>query len=126
YNNGITATASQVDLARAPDGTVTGIERIHGLQIVNGGQTTASLHYAHVRDKADLSQISVQIKLTQVHPDRLSEIVPRISEYSNTQNRVTLVDFSSNHEYHVAIQRITRSLWAPPADGGNQETHWFY
>lgn len=126
YNNGITATASQVDFVRGPHGEPTGISRVHGLQIVNGGQTTASLHYASSRDKADLSHVMVQMKLTEVSPVRLAEIVPKISQYSNTQNRVTLVDFSSNHEYHVAVQRITRSLWAPATDGSGQETHWFY
>ncbi|NEC19280.1 AIPR family protein [Streptomyces parvus] len=126
YNNGITATASQVDFVHGPDGQPTGISRVHGLQVVNGGQTTASLHYAQSRDKADLSHVSVQMKLTEVSPARLAEIVPMISEYSNTQNRVTLVDFSSNHEYHVAVQRITRSLWASATDGSGQETHWFY
>ncbi|NDZ77387.1 AIPR family protein [Streptomyces sp. SID10853] len=126
YNNGITATASQVDFVHGPDGQPTGISRVHGIQVVNGGQTTASLHYAQSRDKADLSHVSVQMKLTEVSPERLAEIVPMISEYSNTQNRVTLVDFSSNHEYHVAVQRITRSLWASATDGSGQETHWFY
>ncbi|WDG29699.1 AIPR family protein [Streptomyces sp. CA-278952] len=126
YNNGITATASEVDFVHGPGGEPTGISRVHGLQVVNGGQTTASLHYAQSRDKADLSQVSVQMKLTQVAPERLADIVPMISEYSNTQNRVTLVDFSSNHEYHVGVQRITRSLWAPATDGSGQETHWFY
>jgi hypothetical protein len=126
YNNGITATASRVEFVHGPDGQPTGISRVHGLQVVNGGQTTASLHYAQSRDKADLSHVSVQMKLTEVSPERLAEIVPMISEYSNTQNRVTLVDFSSNHEYHVAVQRITRSLWAPATDGSGQETHWFY
>jgi hypothetical protein len=126
YNNGITATASQVDFVTDPDGLPTHIARVHGLQIVNGGQTTASLHYARKRDHSDLSEVRVQMKLTQVAPERLTEIVPMISEYSNTQNRVTQVDFSSNHEYHVAVQRITRSLWAPATDGSGQETHWFY
>ncbi|MFE7032173.1 AIPR family protein [Streptomyces sp. NPDC057621] len=126
YNNGITATASQVDFVHDAEGRPTGIRRVHGLQVVNGGQTTASLHYARSRDKADLSHVSVQMKLTEVSPERLSEIVPMISEYSNTQNRVTMVDFSSNHEYHVAVQRITRSLWAPATDGSGQEVHWFY
>ncbi|NED87578.1 abortive phage resistance protein [Streptomyces sp. SID11233] len=126
YNNGITATASQVDFVRGPDGMPTHISGVHGLQIVNGGQTTASLHHTLTRDKADLSEVRVQMKLTEVDPDRLAEIVPKISEYSNTQNRVTQVDFSSNHEYHVEIQRLTRSLWAPATDGSGQESHWFY
>ncbi|MFE9918400.1 AIPR family protein [Micromonospora sp. NPDC005553] len=125
YNNGITATASTVDFTELPEGGQA-ISKIHDLQIVNGGQTTASIHYAHTRDKADLSRVHVQMKLTRVSPDRLPEIVPEISKYSNTQNKVTVVDFSSNHPFHVAIEQVTRSLWAPAADGSGQETKWFY
>ena len=125
YNNGITATASKVEFTSLPGGGQA-IRRIHDLQIVNGGQTTASIHYAHVRDKADISGVFVQMKLTVVAPDRLQEIVPEISRYSNTQNKVTLVDFSSNHPFHVEVEKITRSLWAPAADGSGQETRWFY
>ncbi|MGC5020346.1 AIPR family protein [Micromonospora sp. DT47] len=125
YNNGITATASTVEFTELPEGGQA-ISRIHDLQIVNGGQTTASIHYAHTRDKADLSRVHVQMKLTRVSPDRLQEIVPEISKYSNTQNKVTVVDFSSNHPLHVGIEQVTRSLWAPAADGSGQETRWFY
>lgn len=125
YNNGITATASEVDFCHLPDGTLA-IRRIHDLQVVNGGQTTASIHYAHVRDKADISGVFVQMKLTVVASERLQAIVPEISKYSNTQNKVTLVDFSSNHPFHVEVEKVTRSLWAPAADGSGQETRWFY
>jgi hypothetical protein len=125
YNNGITATASTVDFCPLAGGGQA-IRRIHDLQIVNGGQTTASIHYAHVRDKADISGVFVQMKLTVVTPEWLQEIVPEISKYSNTQNKVTLVDFSSNHPFHVELEKITRSLWAPAADGSGQETRWFY
>jgi hypothetical protein len=125
YNNGITATASKVEFIALPGGGQA-IRRIHDLQIVNGGQTTASIHYAHVRDKADVSRVYVQMKLTVVAPELLQEIVPQISMYSNTQNKVTLVDFSSNHPFHVEVEKITRSLWAPAADGSGLETRWFY
>jgi hypothetical protein len=125
YNNGITATASEVELVTLP-GWGLAIRRIHDLQIVNGGQTTASIHYAHVKDKADVSAVFVQMKLTEVKTERLDEIVPEISRYSNTQNKVTLVDFSSNHPLHVSVEKVTRSLWAPASDGSGQETRWFY
>jgi len=125
YNNGITATASNVEFCSLPDGG-RAIRRIHDLQIVNGGQTTASIHYAHVRDKADISGVFVQMKLTVVPAEQLHDIVPEISKYSNTQNKVTLVDFSSNHSFHVEVEKVTRSLWAPAADGSGQETRWFY
>ena len=26
----------------------------------------------------------------------------------------------------MAVEKVTRSLWAPAADGSGQETHWFY
>jgi hypothetical protein len=125
YNNGITATASKVEFSPLAGGG-NAIRRVHDFQIVNGGQTTASIHYAHVRDKAVISGVFVQMKLTVVSPEQLQEIVPEISRYSNTQNKVTLVDFSSNHPYHVELEKITRSLWAPAADGSGQETRWFY
>ena len=125
YNNGITATASKVEFSPLAGGG-NAIRRVHDFQIVNGGQTTASIHYAHVRDKALISGVFVQMKLTVVSPEQLQEIVPEISRYSNTQNKVTLVDFSSNHPYHVELEKITRSLWAPAADGSGQETRWFY
>jgi hypothetical protein len=125
YNNGITATASHVEFTELPGGS-RGISRIHDLQVVNGGQTTASIHYAHLKDKADISGVFIQMKLTEVAPERLQDIVPEISRYSNTQNKVTLVDFSSNHPYHVAVEKITRTLWAPAADGSGQDTRWFY
>ncbi|MEW2634737.1 AIPR family protein [Streptomyces sp. NPDC048389] len=126
YNNGITATASHVDFVESEDGEYVAIREMRGLQIVNGGQTTASLHHVLVGMKGDLSQVRVQMKLTMVRPEHLAEIVPKISRFSNTQNRVSLVDFSSNHEFHVALERITRTLWAPAADGSSQETRWFY
>ena len=120
FNNGITATASRVEYDDAG-----AIAAVHDLQIVNGGQTTASLHYTQTRDRADLAGVYVQMKLTIVPSDKRGEIVPEISRYSNTQNRVTLVDFSSNHPFHVAVEKVTRSLWAP-ARGGASETRWFY
>lgn len=125
YNNGVTATASRVEFTQLPHGG-RAISRIHDLQIVNGGQTTASIHYAHVKDKADISGVFIQMKLTVVAPERLQDIVPEISRYSNTQNKVTLVDFSSNDPYHVEVEKVTRSLWAPAVDGSGQDTRWFY
>ncbi|MFC4914093.1 AIPR family protein [Actinomadura gamaensis] len=125
YNNGITATAATVDFVSVPGGGQA-ISRINGLQIVNGGQTTASIYYAHSNDKADLSPVHVQMKLAVIPQDRLNDLVPMISKYSNSQNAVTQVDFSSNHPYHVEVERITRSLWAPAVDGSGLDTKWFY
>ena len=125
YNNGISATASEVKLASLPDGGV-GISKIKDLQIVNGGQTTAALHHALTADHLDLERVLVQMKLTVVQPELLSTIVPEISKFSNTQNKVTLTDFSSNHEFHVELEKLSRTLWAPAVHGTGQETKWFF
>jgi len=125
YNNGISATASKVELVRNADGSAA-IARLHDLQIVNGGQTTASIHSAVRKDGADVSNVLVQAKVTVVSPERLDEIVPAISRYSNTQNKVTTADFSSNDALHVDVEKLSRAVWAPGATGDGQDTHWFY
>ena len=125
YNNGISATASRVETTTTPDGGLA-IVRLHDLQIVNGGQTTASIHTTARRNKIDLAKVFVQAKVTVVSPERLLDIVPSISRYSNTQNKVTTADFSSNDGFHVDVERLSRSIWAPSPAGDGQETHWFY
>ena len=125
YNNGISAVASHVDLTEHPGGSQ-GIRRLHDLQIVNGGQTTASIHHAARRDKADVSRVLVQAKVTVISPSQLQDIVPAISKYSNTQNKVTTADFSSNDPYHVELEKLSRSTWAPSPVADGQETRWFY
>ncbi|HKP90079.1 MAG TPA: AIPR family protein [Thermoleophilaceae bacterium] len=125
YNNGISATASRVELGRLPDGGL-GIARIADLQIVNGGQTTASIHHAVRREKADVSRVFVQAKITVVPEERLDGIVPLISRYANSQNRVSEADLSANDPFHVAVENLSRTIWAPATDGTQRQTRWFY
>ena len=129
YNNGISATAAGVTVVRTPDGGY-GIAAVEDLQIVNGGQTTASIHHLAKRDrekaKVDLSDIYVQAKLTIVPPEKLDEIVPLISLYANSQNKVNAADFQANSPFHVAIESFSRSTWAPAIPGEQRMTHWFY
>jgi hypothetical protein len=125
YNNGISITASSVTVVPTPSGGM-GISGLTDLQIVNGGQTTASIHNALFRDKVDVSSVFVQAKLTVVSPDRIDSIVPFISQYSNTQNRVTGADFSANDPFHIKIEELSRITWAPALGGSQRQTHWFY
>src|SRR5262249_49372101 len=103
-----------------------GISEVTDLQIVNGGQTTASIHNASFRDKVDISSVFVEAKLTVVSPDRMDSIVPFISQYSNTQNRVTGADFSANDPFHIKIEELSRIIWAPAPGGSQRQTRWFY
>jgi len=124
YNNGITATAQDVETRMTDSGLQ--IIRMTDLQIVNGGQTTASLFHTQRRDKADLSGIFVQMKLSVIDSEQSEMVVPRISEYANTQNRVNAADFFSNHPFHVRMAEFSRRIWAPAQQGAQRETKWFY
>jgi hypothetical protein len=122
FNNGLTAIAESVRTRRLEDGGI-GIAWVRGLQIVNGGQTTASIHRAAKKDGAleQLKTVFVQAKLSVVDEGLLEEMVPRISLYANSQNKVNEADFSANDPYHRQLERLSRSIWTP--DG---QTHWFY
>lgn len=124
YNNGVTATAQGVQTRMTNTGLQ--IVGITDLQIVNGGQTTASLFHTRKRDKADLACIFVQMKLSVIDSESSELVVPRISEYANTQNRVNAADFFSNHPFHVRMETFSRRLWAPAQRGAQRETRWFY
>lgn len=125
YNNGISATAAKAEFD--PDGNQVLVNRLENLQIVNGGQTTASIFNVMKRDKAEnLDKVRVQMKLSVVRPDLVDEIVPKISLYANSQNKVSDADFFSNHPFHRRIENFSRNVWAPAAEGSQQMTHWFY
>ncbi|SCE78300.1 AIPR protein [Micromonospora coriariae] len=123
YNNGISATAEAVELDS--DGTTARLTKIRNLQIVNGGQTTASIHAAFVNN-VDLSDVFVQMKLSIVDSNNAADVVPKISEYANSQNRVSQADFFSNHPFHVRIEQFSRRVYAPSLDGSLKQSKWFY
>jgi hypothetical protein len=125
YNNGVSATASEVEFGPLPAGGLA-IAKARDFQIVNGGQTTASLYHALVKDKADLSKVAVQAKLVVVNPAQLEALVPLISRYANSQNKVNETDLSANEPFHVRLEELSRTIWAPPAPGQQRNTRWFY
>ena len=124
YNNGITATAESLETMQSPSGLL--LTGMRNFQIVNGGQTTASIHAALKNKDADLDRVFVQMKLSVVDPNRAMEVVPKISEYANSQNRVSASDFFSNHPFHVRMEEFSRRLYAPSKDGSFRESKWFY
>lgn len=127
YNNGISVTAESVEIVRDENGKPS-IKRIRDMQIVNGGQTTASIFNAKNDRKiaADLSQVFVQMKISVIHSaDDMDEIVPRISTFANTQNKIQVADFSANDPFHRRIEELSRTIWAP-AQGGMKPRNWFY
>lgn len=127
YNNGIAAVASGVT-TDIVDG-VYRITKIDDIQIINGGQTTASLAYAERKRDCDLSEISVPMKLTVIHSngneegDDVSSLIQTISKTSNSQNKVSDADFFANHPFHTQMKKFSESLFVP---GVSFNTKWFY
>ena len=124
YNNGITATAENITTQVTKGGRV--ITSLKNLQIVNGGQTTSSIHYAFKKN-LDISKIKVQMKLSVIEKQELiDEIIPEISRCANTQNKVDSADFSSNHKFHTTIEKISRRRSYKPQGQSYTNTKWFY
>ena len=124
YNNGIAATAASAEVQPTRGGIR--LTCVRDLQIVNGGQTTASLAAAKRNDRALLDDVYVQMKLSVIPAERSGEIIPNISRFANSQNTVSEADFFSNHEFHRRLEEISRRLWAPARPGAQHETRWFY
>jgi hypothetical protein len=126
YNNGISAVAEKAEIIKLETGGLV-IGKVKDLQIVNGGQTTATLYHVFKNDQLTLNEVNIQVKLTVLSdPTKLAEIVPKISEYANSQNKIQGADFSSNHSYHRALEEHSRTVWAPVINGAQRQTKWYY
>lgn len=137
YNNGLTVTATAAETE-----TVNGqllIRKLDNMQIVNGGQTTASIYFSP-RDKGkikgkdrdyhyneiDLSKVSVQMKLTVVGEKETADILKsNIATYANSQNSIQQSDLVSNHPFHTNIETRSRKQLMPAGEAGIS-TKWFY
>lgn len=125
YNNGITATATAVKI----DEQSGNILSIRDLQIVNGGQTTASLFYVRRDPKSANSRfedVRVPMKLVVVDAEVAESLVPNISRFANSQNAVSASDFFSNHPFHQRLEELGKRVLAPVAGNNSYQTRWFY
>ena len=124
YNNGIVIVADELRLGQPGDGS-TGIAWLKGLQIVNGGQTTASIYFTKKKyPDTDLRHVRVPAKIIVMRAqDSAKEeaLVSDISRFANSQNAVRQSDLSANKPFHVEIEKLSRSVYCP--DGVGQ---WFY
>lgn len=126
YNNGITATAENVETKIIDNKTL--ITKLNDFQIVNGGQTTASLYHTQKKFKdVDLSKIFVQMKLTVIKDREQKNIeVPNISRFANSQNKVSELDLSSNNPYFIQIENLSRKKYVINPENKNQSLLWFF
>lgn len=74
----------------------------------------------------DLSKVFVPVKISVIRDEeKAKDIVPRISNYANSQTAVKNSDFSSNDPYLVQMEHFSRQEWVP---NGNQksEEKWYF
>ncbi len=128
YNNGIACTAASIKTEQRSDGLY--ITGMNDFQIINGGQTTASLRNAVLTDKdhvVDLTKVAIAMKLTvmneQLDPDEKESMVHDISKYSNSQNKVQNSDLNSNSPVYIRLEKISRATYTPIA---SNPTMWYF
>lgn len=124
YNNGIVVVADEARIGRTADGGP-GLLWLKGMQIVNGGQTTASIYFTRKRDQdVDLSKVRVPAKIIVLRQeDSASEeqLIADISRYANSQNAVKVSDLSANKPFHVELEKLANTTYCPDGVG-----RWFY
>lgn len=123
YNNGISTTAKSVSTTLSNRGLL--ITEFTDLQIINGGQTTATLAATNIKNNADLSGIFVQMKLTVLKEEN-PQLIRNIATYANSQNKVKTADLNSSHPFYVRIEEFSRKVYAPLASGQLVQQLWFF
>jgi hypothetical protein len=124
YNNGIVIVADEANFSRMNDGGP-GLLWMKGMQIVNGGQTTASIYFTKKKNpEVDLARVRVPAKIIILRPGGATdeeELISDISKYANSQNSVKLSDLSANKPFHVQIETLSLTTYCPDGIG-----RWFY
>jgi len=118
YNNGIAVVVDNIEIAQDKDGSY--LTSASGFQIVNGGQTTATLFRTKKQNSANFTHVMVPAKITLVKKEDIEEVVPKISHSANTQNIVKKADFSSRHDFHMQIKKISNKIRT------SEGQKWFY
>lgn len=124
YNNGISTTASEIEV-KDEDGALY-ITRLYDWQIVNGGQTTASIAACLHDKEVELSKVFVPMKVSVIRDvEHRDEIVKAISTSANSQTAIKNSDFSANEPYLIDLEKYSRTEWVP---NGNSKPicKWYF
>jgi hypothetical protein len=124
YNNGIVLIADEIRLGKTPDGTP-GIAWLKGMQVVNGGQTTASIYFTKKKNPAlDLGRVRIPAKVIVLKSEdgaAEEDMISSISRFANSQNVVRQADLSANKPFHIEVEKLATSTYCPDGLG-----RWFY
>ena len=121
YNNGLTITAKDMEVEKIDD-EIYLIQSLTDFQIVNGGQTTASIYFSN-KEGVDISKVRVMAKINVAKNstnDQLNDLIANISEYSNSQSKVTAVDLKSSNPQLNRIKALSESVITP------SNRKWFF
>jgi hypothetical protein len=113
YNNGLTVTASGKTIDESNNKIF--IKTLSDFQIVNGGQTTASIYFSQ-KEGIDISKVKVMAKINvakNITEAELDDLILNISDFSNSQTRVSPVDRSSNNPLLNKIKSLSESIITP-------------
>ena len=124
YNNGISTIAKSINTINDKEKGLL-ITSFTDLQIINGGQTTATLAATSIKYNADLSGIFVQMKLT-IQKDSDPNLIRDIAKYANSQNKVKNADLNSSHPFYQRIEDYSRKIFAPLLSGQIVQQLWFF
>jgi len=124
YNNGIVVIADEVHLGKTETGAPA-ITWMKGMQVVNGGQTTASIYFTKKKTpEVDLRRVRVPAKVLILHTTDMEAeevLITSISRFANSQNAVRQADLSANKPFHVQIEKLSNTVYCPDGVG-----RWFY
>jgi len=120
FNNGLTITATSAKLTSYKKTLY--LDSLTDFQIVNGGQTTASIYFSQ-KEGLDISKVKVMAKINvakDVNESDLDELISNISKFSNTQSRVSNVDLRSKSPQLRKLKTISDSVVTPSGE------KWFF
>lgn len=113
YNNGISATAKNVEFGKGGSAKAPMLKKITDLQIVNGGQTTASIAQL-AKEGVDISKVRVPMKINVVcDEEHYKEVIKAISTCANSQTPIKESDFESGDELLKTLEKISRTEIVP-------------
>ena len=141
YNNGICVVAREMATSR--HGTADRIVSVRDFQIVNGGQTTATLHklWNDFRRKTKsepeaanvLKNVYVPMKLTVPSPtcsdEQREALIMNISKFANSQSAVSNADLGANTHFQIKFKsqsEHSRCAIRPSLGGSGTVTYWYY
>ena len=128
YNNGISSTATQVELIKDETGKIQ-IKGVVNWQIVNGGQTTNTIYTIYKsKEKSLLDNVFVTLKVSEILLQDEKEkgaTISDIARYANSQTQIKESDLCANDKYMLDLEDLSKSEMTP---GGSKrkDTYWFF